>query len=270
MTRFAFLSVLLAASVALAQTKSGDPPKVTPKQDVPKVDAPKADPSRTEPQPAVVTTATTPVPRAGEWRERHTQMVAKVKEGGHEVAFLGDSITEGWGGEGKAAWEKTWAPMKGVNLGIGGDRTQHVLWRLQNGLGEALADGKNNVKLVVLMIGTNNSNGTDNTAEEIGGGITKIVGALREKLPKAKVLILGIFPRGEKANPQREKNAAANAIAAKLADGKQVRYLDLGERFLEKDGTLTKEVMPDFLHLSRRGYQAWTDAMKPVVEDMLK
>ncbi len=230
----------------------------------------KQEPPKTDPPKAPLATTLNPVPRDAGWREVHTRLVDKVKEGGHKVAFLGDSITEGWGGAGKGVWEKTWAPMRGVNLGIGGDRTQHVLWRLNNGLLEAMSDSKNDIKLVVLMIGTNNSNGADNTGEEIGSGISKIVATLREKLPKAKVLILGIFPRGDKPSPQREKNAKASEIASKVADGTNVQYLDIGAKFVEKDGTLTKEIMPDFLHLSEKGYQVWAESIEASVREMSK
>ena len=115
-----------------------------------------------------------------------------------------------------------------MNLGIGGDRTQHVLWRLDNGNIEGIKP-----KVAVLMIGTNNSNGNDNTAEEIADGIKAIVEKLREELPETKVLLLAVFPRGEKPNPQREKNAKASEMASKLADGKKVHYLDIGPKFLE-------------------------------------
>ena len=151
-----------------------------------------------------------------------------------------------------------------MNLGIGGDRTQHVLWRLDNGNIEGISP-----KLAVLMIGTNNSNGTDNTAEEIGVGIQAIVKKLREKLPTTKVLILAVFPRGEKPNPQREKNAKASEIASKLADNESIFFLDIGPKFLTADGTLTKEIMPDFLHLTPKGYEIWAEAIEPSVVKLM-
>ena len=122
-------------------------------------------------------------------------------------------------------WAKYYGKRNAVNLGIGGDRTQHVLWRLDHGNVDGISP-----KLAVLMIGTNNSNGTDNTAEEIAAGIKAIVKKLRTKLPQTKVLILAVFPRGEKPNPQREKNAKASEIAAKLADDKMVFFLDIGAK----------------------------------------
>jgi beta-glucosidase len=205
-----------------------------------------------------------PVPREGGWMDRHNSFNERVKQGDVGLLMIGDSITQGWEGNGKEAWAKYLAPHKAVNLGIGGDRTQHVLWRLQNGNLEGI-----HPKLAVLMIGTNNSNGNDNTAEEIAAGIEAIVKELRTKLPETKVLILAIFPRGEKPNPQREKNAKASEIASKLADGKNVFYLDIGQKFLTDDGTLTREIMPDFLHLSPAGYTIWAEAIDPEVAKLM-
>ena len=121
----------------------------------------------------------------------------------------------------------------------------------------------------MLMIGTNNSNGNDNTAAEIAEGVTAIVKTIREKSPHTKVLLLAVFPRGEKPNPQREKIKAVNDTIAKLDDGKMVRYLDIGPKFLTDEATLTKEIMPDFLHLTEKGYQIWADAVTPMLKDMM-
>jgi lysophospholipase L1-like esterase len=210
-------------------------------------------------------TATKPEgrPDAG-WQERHKSFNDRVAKGNVDLLLIGDSITHGWEGDGRDVWAKYYAPRNAVNLGIGGDRTQHILWRLDNGNVEGIKP-----KLAVLMIGTNNSNGNDNTAEEIGAGIQAIVKKLREKLPETKVLILAIFPRGEKPNPQREKNAKASQVASEIADGKNVFYLDIGPKFLSEDGTLTAEIMPDRLHLSPKGYEIWATAIEPQVAELM-
>jgi lysophospholipase L1-like esterase len=202
---------------------------------------------------------------------RHDKFVEIAKRGGVDVLFLGDSITDAWGGEGhgKGAgskiFEEEFVPLKAANFGIGGDRTQHVLWRLQNGELDGIQP-----KVVMLMIGTNNSNRQDNTAEEIADGIKAIVKEVRKQSPRTKVLLLGIFPRGAKPNPQREKLQQVNEIIAKLDDnGKTVKYLDLADKFLEKDGTLSKEIMPDYLHLSAKGYRIWADAVKGPIKELL-
>lgn len=214
--------------------------------------------------------AVTPAPRLQEgWQKRVADDLQKAQQGGFEVVFVGDSITQAWNGPGKEMWAEHWVPRKTINLGIGGDRTQHVLWRLDNGLMPALAGPQNDVKVCVVMIGTNNSNGSDNTAEEIGAGIAAVVQRLRKGLPKAKVLLLDVFPRGEKPNAQRQKNAAASEFAAEaFAGDAMVRRLDLGPKFLQADGVLTKETMPDLLHLAPAAYRTWAEAMAPVVDEL--
>ena len=227
-------------------------------------------------KPAAAPIATTLVPahRKGEpwWQQRLDEKNTLIAAGDVGMIFLGDSITQGWEGEGRELWAERFAPRKALNLGFGGDRTQHVLWRLESHGLDKLAkpsEGKAQTKLVVLMIGTNNSNGSDNTAEEIGAGIGAIVAKLRALLPETHVLLLSIFPRGEKPGPQREKNAAASALAAKHADGKWVHHMDIGQVFLESDGALSKEVMPDHLHLSPKGYRLWADAIEKKVAELM-
>ncbi len=195
----------------------------------------------------------------------HDRFVKQAKEGTAELVFLGDSITAGWGGNGKDVWAKAFGPYKPLNLGIGGDRTQHVLWRIENGE----LDGFK-AKAAVVMIGTNNS-GTD-PADGIAKGVTRIIETIRVKQPQAKILLLAVFPRGEKAspNPAREKLKQVNETIAKLDDGKQVFFLDIGARFMQPDGSLTKEIMPDFLHLSPAGYQIWADAIGPKLAELMK
>lgn len=200
-----------------------------------------------------------PVPRPGNWVTRHNSFNERVKKGNVGMLLIGDSITQGWEGAGKDVWKNHFEKRKAVNLGIGGDRTEHVLWRLDNGNVDGIAP-----KLAVLMIGTNNSGA--NTSEEIAEGIKAIVTKLREKLPKTKILILGIFPRGaNKDDGRRKVTAGTNEIVAKLADGEMVHYLDIGPKFLEEDGTLSKEIMPDLLHLSPKGYQIWAESIEDAV-----
>lgn len=207
--------------------------------------------------------AVTPVPREGGWVKRHESFNERVKKGNVDLLLIGDSITQGWEGAGKEVWKKHYDRRNAVNLGIGGDRTQHVLWRLDNGNVEGIEP-----KLAVLMIGTNNS-GT-NTSQEIADGVKAIVDKLRTKLPKTKVLVLAVFPRGaNKDDAKRKVNEGANAIFAKLADDKNVFYLDIGPKFLAEDGTLSKEIMPDLLHLSPKGYQIWADSIESQVAKLM-
>jgi lysophospholipase L1-like esterase len=196
------------------------------------------------------------------FQERHEAFLKRGKEGKIGVLFLGDSITAGWGGA-KAIWEERFGKYDPANFGIGGDRTQHVLWRIENGELDGIAP-----KVVVLMIGTNN---IGYAAEDIVKGDKKIVEMIHKKLPDTKLLLLGIFPRGAEAtNPARAKIKAVNAELAKLDDGKKTRYLDIGDKFLDANGNLPKEVMPDALHPNAKGYQIWADAIQPLLDEMMK
>lgn len=204
-----------------------------------------------------------PVPRDGNWMKRHEAMNARVKQGDVDLVFIGDSITAGWEGAGKEVWAKYYGPRKAVNLGIGGDRTQHVLWRLQNGNLEGITP-----KLAVIMIGTNNSN--SNTPEDIAAGTKAIVEFIRQKTPDTKILLLATFPRGATPeDPKRQTNEKSNAIVKQLADDQHVFYLDIGDKFLEADGTLSKEVMPDLLHLNAKSYATWAEAIEPTVKKLM-
>jgi lysophospholipase L1-like esterase len=207
--------------------------------------------------------AVKPVPREGGWMKRHESFNTRVAKGNADVLFIGDSITQGWEGRGKDVWAKFYGKRNAVNLGIGGDRTQHVIWRLDNGNVKNIAP-----KAAVIMIGTNNSG--SNSSEQIAEGVAAIVKQLREKLPTMKILLLAVFPRGENtADKRRQVNEGANAIFAKLDDGKNVFYLDIGAQFLEKDGTLTREIMPDLLHLSEKGYTIWAESIEDKLSELL-
>lgn len=215
--------------------------------------------------PAARESATVPAPRDTQayWMKLHETFLERAKQGEVDLLFLGDSITQGWSGSGKEVWKRHYEPRKTANFGIGGDRTQHVLWRIQNGELEGISP-----RLAVLMIGTNNLGA--NTNDEIADGVTAIIKTLREKRPEMKILLLGIFPRSEKANdPARARISAINSKIESLADGKSVIYKDIGSTFLEKDGSLSKAIMPDFLHLSRQGYQRWADAVEPTIWSLL-
>ena len=208
--------------------------------------------------------ATLPVDRDEPWwGERFAAARERVLRGDHRVLFLGDSITQGWETAGSEAWEADWAALGALNLGFSGDRTQHLLWRLRNGhLSNASA------RVAVVMIGTNNAR--DDSPQQIADGVTAVVGELREELPDLRVLLLGVFPRGAGPDdPLRLVNAAVNERIARLADGEHVHFLDLAPRFLEADGTLSKEVMPDLLHHSPRGYSIWSEAIRGPVRDLL-
>jgi N-acetylglucosamine-6-sulfatase len=202
---------------------------------------------------------------------RHAQFNAISQKGEAELVFLGDSITQGWEGAGRPVWEQRWAPLKAANFGIGGDRTEHVLWRLENGNFDGLKP-----KVIVLMIGTNNTGhqkpgGYQCTAEQTASGVKAILDKLKVKCPGAKILLLGIFPRGADSNDAfRKQNVETNELIKTYADDKKVFFMDIGPNFLQPDGTLTTEIMPDRLHLSARGYEIWADAIEGKVKELMK
>jgi lysophospholipase L1-like esterase len=197
------------------------------------------------------------------WNQKHEAFLKRAKEGKVDLLFLGDSITEGWGNN--DVWQKHYGALNAANFGIGGDTTGNVLWRVMNGEIEGLSP-----KVAVLLIGTNNFGLEGHPPDAVVKGVGTIVQTLRKKLPSTKVLLLAIFPRDEKPNTDARKNIKkVNDQIAKLEDRKNVRYLDIGAKLANPDGSLAKEIMPDFLHLSEKGYQIWAEAMDPLLKEML-
>jgi beta-glucosidase len=253
------------AKPAPATPATSAAPAAPAKQPVPAKDAPKA-------ANPVGTPTDQPEAKSGEewWKNRAAELDKRIdeaaKSGGAGLLFIGDSITQGWENEGKAAWEKSYGKRHAVNLGIGGDRTQHVIWRLEHAPFANLAE---NPKLAVIMIGTNNMSA--NSPEEIARGVGKVISTLHARLPKTKVLLLAIFPRGEKADDRfRTKVTATNTLlketALKPEMKSYVTYLDIGATFIGEGGVISKEIMPDFLHFSPKGYEMWAGAIEAEVK----
>ena len=226
--------------------------------------------------PAASRTPSTLVPltqnrdwRIYDWAERHAACVELMKARQPEIVMLGDSITHFWGGEpvggrrtGVDEWDRFFAGKRVVNLGYGWDRTENVLWRLTHGEFEHV-----NPKVVVVMIGTNNID--LNTPDEIAAGITAICAELHRRAPAAHILLLGIFPRGKTPDATRGKVDAVNQRIASLDGTNGVTYLDIGKTFLEADGSISDEIMYDYLHPSAKGYARWTAAMSPTLNRLL-
>jgi len=208
-------------------------------------------------------------------RNRHEQFMkdkaAALEKGPVQLVFIGDSITDGWrGGKQNELYKERFGKYNPYNIGISGDETQHVLWRIEHGELDGLEP---NPKVAVMMIGTNNiGNRNKMSAEDTAKGVETLVKAIHEKLPKSKVLLLGVFPRGAKADDKfRPMIKEINEQIAKMDDGgKSVKYLDIGDKFLDADGNLTKEIMPDALHPNLKGYTIWADAIGPTIEEMMK
>ncbi|HEY8879080.1 MAG TPA: GDSL-type esterase/lipase family protein [Roseateles sp.] len=204
------------------------------------------------------------------WLPRHEQKLAEIqahREAGRRVdlVFLGDSITQGWENEGKATWAANFAKYNAVALGFGGDRTENLLWRLQHGELDGMSP-----KAVVMMIGTNNTGERLEDPALTVAGIRANLAEIRKRQPQAKVLLLALFPRGEKPDDlMRRHNARINALLPQLADGKQVVFLDIGRALTHPDGTLSKDILPDWLHLSPAGYEIWARSLEAPLAALL-
>jgi lysophospholipase L1-like esterase len=201
---------------------------------------------------------------------RHQGFLDIAKTGNVGLLFVGDSITDWFGNPrgqvatGGEVWKASFGDMKPADFGIAGDTTQGVLWRMQNGELEGFK-----AKAIVFMLGTNNINRNPN--DEIVDGDRLIIEEFKKRQPQAKVILLGIFPRNaDPANPLRATIKEINSKLAKLADNKQVFYMDIGDKFLTADGTLTTEIMADGLHPTAKGYQIWADAIMPQLKVLMK
>lgn len=197
------------------------------------------------------------------WHEMNDGLKARAAQGDVDVLFLGDSITEMWD---RSAWDSRFGKYRAANFGIGGDHTGNVLWRLKN-------DGMDKLrpKVVVLLIGVNNFGLCNEQPEQVTSGVKAVVAELRTLYPDARILLNGILPNGESANDERRAKAkAVNREIAALDDGRHVFFRDYGTRFLQPNGDIAKETMPDFLHLTPQAYVTWADAMAPDIEKLIR
>jgi len=208
------------------------------------------------------------------FQQKHQANLEVAKKGDIDVLFMGDSITDFWRNTdgnyaGKPVLDKYFGHLKVANFGIAGDTTQGVLYRLQHGEGQGFSP-----KAVMLMIGTNNTGGgfggAGNTAEEIAEGIGAVVLELQKDFPKAKILLLGVFPRGKPGDPVRATIAEINSIISRLDDGDRVHYLDIGSKFLDAEGNIPVDVMSDALHPTTKGYEIWAEAVKEPLANLMK
>ena len=200
------------------------------------------------------------------WDERFERNLNRLAKGNVDLLMIGDSITEGWEKAGKDVWDKYYADRKAVNLGYGGDRTENLLWRLQNGELDGIEP-----KAGVVMIGTNNTGHRREDPELIAAGVRAVLDELRSQQPQMKILLLSIFPRDpEPGTPMREINLAANDLIAEFADGEHIFYQEIYSEFLQEDGSLSKEIMPDYLHPNEKGYAIWAEAMEPTLSRLLE
>ena len=264
--RFMKIGLLPAAILALVCLRLATAPAQTA--------APATAPAATKPAPKPRTPEDAVTPQMKQqgtkyFMDHHAEFLKRKAEGSIDLLFIGDSITDFWPKRGADSWQKLQAKYHPADFGISADRTEHVLWRLANG---EIDDIKPNPKVVVIMIGTNNiGHFADERPEWAAAGVTRIVQVVREKLPGSKILLLGVFPRDKKDSDHRQKVQQINQIISKLDDGGQhVRYLDIGDKFLDASGEIPVEIMKDKLHPTTQGYDIWYGAMQPTLEEMMR
>jgi beta-glucosidase len=201
------------------------------------------------------------------WMPRHEQKLQELQKADQiDLVMIGDSITHGWDSAGREVWDKYYAPRNALNLGFSGDRTEHVLWRLDHGEIKGLSP-----KLVVLMIGTNNTGQRQDRAEHTAAGVKAIIDRLHEEMPESKILLLAIFPRDKtKEGAFRKLNKEINGLIGAFADGTHVFFLNVNHIFLDEEGNLPERLMPDLLHPNAEGYALWAEAMEPMVKKLLE
>jgi beta-glucosidase len=200
------------------------------------------------------------------WMPRHEKKLARVAEGDVDLLLVGDSITHGWEDAGKHVWRQHFADYKTHNIGFSGDRTENVLWRLEQGEVAGISP-----EVAVLMIGTNNAGHREEPSEFTAKGVAAVIDELKTRLPDTHILLLGIFPRGESADdPLRQLNRETNTYLEKMGQDERVTYLNINEAFLDPGGKLSEEIMPDLLHPNETGYEIWAQAMKPTLSELLK
>ena len=199
------------------------------------------------------------------WMAHHAKRKAWVKDRKVDLLMVGDSIVFRWGRTGAKVWDEYYAKRNACNIGSSGDRTQHMLWHIQNGGLEGA-----NPKLVLVMIGTNNRGKPENKGTDTANGILALLKEIHMRLPKSKILLMATFPRGKTpTDTGRIRNNQINKIIRSYADNKTVHWLDIGDVFLDEKGGLNKELMPDGLHPSEKGYKAWAMAMEPHIKKLL-
>jgi beta-glucosidase len=222
--------------------------------------------------PAPFRLATAAYPRASDGRlndglyQRHLQQTAAAEaaatSGGKGLVLVGDSITHAWEQPANLALLEGLPTV--VNLGTGGDRTENVLWRLRNG---NLPKGLD-PRAFVVMIGTNNTGHRMDKPEDIAAGVVAILDEIQGRFPRTPVILYRIFPRGAKPDDKmRVNNQAASDLLVKAVAGRpNIEVRDLAPKLLEADGTLSREIMPDLLHLSKKGYEIWAADLREALK----
>lgn len=209
--------------------------------------------------------AVKPVPRErATWMVRHNAVVERIKQGKADLIFVGNSLTQRWESAGFDVWNKHYAAYNAVNMGFDGDKTQNVLWRLDQGEIEGISP-----KLAIVLIGSNHVEGY--SAEEIADGIKAVCCRLITRLPDTKILLLSILPRGTATAAAADRLNKASEQASKIADRRRIFYLNISKMFLEPDGTVSIDLMTvDRVHLTSKGYETLAKAINPTVFKLMR
>jgi beta-glucosidase len=203
-----------------------------------------------------------------EWLRHHEDRKRWCAEQEVDLLMVGDSIVFGWSRVGKMVWDEFYGNRKAMNIGSSGDRTYHMLWHFQNGGLDGMKE--RNPKAVLVMIGTNNRGIPELHGYDTAYGILALLKEIHAKLPESEILLMPIFPRGKTAGDQgRVRNDEINKIIRTYVDDKTVHWLDIGHVFLDEEGNLKTELMPDGLHPNEEGYRVWAEAMEPAIRKFL-
>jgi len=202
------------------------------------------------------------------WKSRYDDKTAYLKHHQVNLLFVGDSITHFWdAGKNQASWIKYYDNRNAYDIGISGARTETILWMLDQGMLSHISP-----KLVVLLIGTNNIDprhfSRADSARETASGIDVIVSEIGHQLPNSKILLLGIFHRGDQPK-LNSKIDQINERIAREADGKHVFFLNIDNVFLNADSTVNQDLMYDLIHPTPQGYEVWAKAMEPAISNLL-
>jgi beta-glucosidase len=201
------------------------------------------------------------------WQQRHQQKLLERQVLGNklDIIFMGDSITHAWEDAGKPAWQQHYSHQTSLNLGFAGDRTEHLLWRIQNGEIDGLCP-----KILILLIGTNNAGHRLDSPEEIAAGVNVILDELKKRLPTTKIVLMAIFPRSRNnQKPMRKRVNQTNQLIKQYTDAKQIIWLDINQHFLTSEDVLLETVMPDLLHPNSAQYWMWAEQVKLIQQNIL-
>ncbi len=210
-----------------------------------------------------------PTKRSEEWwLRRHTEKLTEKSKIASpiDLIFIGDSIVHAWELEGKAAWQSYFGHLSTLNLGYAGDRTEHALWRIENGELDNVS-----ANFVVLLIGTNNAGHRHDSPEDIASGVRLLVRLIRDKLPKCKVVLTAIFPRSRNKHKRMRKTVdITNDIIQAFADDNSIIWFDINNHFLDAEGVLHEAVMPDLLHPNALQYEIWGEMLEKALRSLTK